>query len=332
MPHRLQPATAEVRVMLKGESSRPEASTYKDYIKTYFTDYAPKSTGMQGRVTQGRVHKLTARATKRVTLPIEYVTEYNLAGGDGLTYTVKDFISRPQPPGAEGALRFANSHNNDQSGYYNWYKVAGHYDSLLNPGTTNLSNATLVDTDGASITLRDKYFIPARDQWWGIWPAIPVNHRDWVGAKEILDYDEIMAVGSGGDILRQLYSSDYSQSLISPRGGNSPTDNAVFYAIPFKAKASNCTPMSNYLDGKHYLYFPAIDNSLKCAYRFTRVGGASSWGTYTNQNMTNRLIIDVVYLGEEDTPTGLSPVSDEAWWAARLAEDRFFLVPFPLLG
>lgn len=327
MPRRRVPtAPADVRVMLTGTSSRPQTATYRDYTNVWFTDYTTKTS--QGKVTPGRVHVLTAKATQRLALPIEYVTEYNLAGGDGLTS-----IMNPQPDGVTGPLRFATSHSNDQSGYYRWFKLVGRHDEEYNPDTRNLQ--TEVDkTFGAG-----KYFVPTIEQWWGVWPAPRQALRLWPGDRPDNNTSEFMAVGFGGDLLRQAYYSDYSQSFTLPHGGSDATDDAVFYAIRFKAQTNICLP-DRYaweFDATTNLqrinsYRPARDNLLKCAYRFRRVGGSESWQREDNSNLSNHLIIDVVYLGEEDSPTELSTISDESWWASKKAQGLVISKIFPVCG
>lgn len=330
MPRRrVSAASANVRVMLTGTSSRPQTATYRDYTNVWFTDYRVKISS-RGKVTPGRVHALTVKATQRLALPIEYVAEYNLAGGEGLTYAVTPDGLRPD---GVGPLRFATSHSNDQSGYYNWYKVVGRHNAQYNPDTRNLQ--TEVDkTFGA-----DKYFIPTIEQWWGVYPSVPNVVRDWAGVTTSRsNIREFMAVGFGRDLLRQSYYSDYSQSFTLPHGGSDDTDDAVFYAIRFKAHTNVCSP-GRYvveLDATTNLqrinsYPPARDNLLKCAYRFRRVGGRSAWAT-DNGNLSNRVIIDVVYLGEEDSPTELSTISDESWWASKSAQGLVISRSFPAAG
>lgn len=346
--HTTQPtAAADVRVMLKGESSRPETVTYKDYTNTWFTDYTTKA-GTQGKVTQGKVHPLTAKASHRVALPIEYVTEYNLAGGEGLTATVAagattGYLNSPQiggiqPAGVTGPLRFATSHDNDQSGYYNWYKIAGRHHADYNPDTRNLQ-AEVDATFGA-----DKYYMPTIEQWWGVYPAVwpwGIMRRPWQATNEELNTTEWAGIGLGGDILRQTYESDYSRGFTSPYGSNDDENNAVFYAIRFQSRTRSCTPITHKWgydattgEQKPYIYPSAPDNSMKCAYRFTRVGGRASWEAYgsTAINLTNQFIVDVVYLGEEATPTELATISDELWWSTKKSQDKVFSKIFPAAG
>lgn len=319
MPNQYQPTRGAVSVLLEGTSSRPETATYRDYTNTWFTDYKTKA-GTQGKVTQGKVHPLTAKASHRVALPIEYVTEYNLAGGPTIAST-----TNPQPAGLTGSLRFANSHSNDQSGYYNWYKVKGRHDATYNPDTRNLQ-AEVDATFGA-----DKYDIPTIDQWSAAVP--PRSHLIWTGAERLNEADYVR-FGSGPDELRRTYLSDYSKAFST----NNATSDATIYAIRFKARPSagsicpfvpvENSPTSGLLVNGYEL---TTDDKMKCAYRFRRVGGRqdweTSWGTTTNN--TNRLAVDVVYLGEESTPTELATISNDAWWSAKASENKVISRVFP---
>lgn len=122
-------------------------------------------------------------------------------------------------------------------------------------------------------------------------------------------------------------------------GGDDATSNAVFYAIRFKGGKDNCygqdaywkyNPATNRSEPTYYP--PALDNALKCAYRFTRVGGATSWSQANNENLTNQLIIDVVYLGEESAQIELATISDESWWSAKKIEGQVISKTFPAAG
>lgn len=329
MPHEWQPmGVAQVRVMLKGTSSRPETATYKDYTNIWFTDYTTEGKAAHGKVIPGKVHPLTAKASRRVALPIEYVAEYNLAGGEGLT-DIATNVS-PLPSGMQGNLRLAYSHRNDQSGYYNKYKVVGVRDDTYNSQGKNLQ--TEVDkTFGA-----DKYYIPTHDQWWGVF--LPF-HKMWWDEEELPRYMDYMRVGLGADNFRQSYLSEFSKSFSQ----NNSTRDAVIYAIRFKSRVgSSCVPYRDPYWGLEaaevytHIYPSAPDNSMKCAYRFRRVGGLSSWessaGGTDNGNMTNQLIIDVVHLGEETSPTELSAISNDSWWATKLSERKVISRTFSAPG
>lgn len=314
MPHTNLPSTATVvRVMMQGVSSRPETETYKDYTNTWFTDYAPKaSTG--GRVTHGKVHLLTARVSHRLSMPIEHVTEYNLAGGTGLTYMISDKPSE-QPDGVLGDLRFATSHRNDQSGYYNWYKVLGRHHNIYNPDSRNLQ------TEIDRVFGVNKYYIPTAEEWIGVYPT----QISWGEGDDVFGFSEFMSVGSGSDKFKQIYLSSYLDSLADPYVG---------YSIRFMSHVARSCDVTYYSSwGRSDPYPAALDNSMKCAYRFRYIGTRDTWDrNNSKQNLDNQIIIDVVYLGEEASPTELSTISNDDWWADRLSEKRVITRTFPAAG
>lgn len=314
MPHTNLPSTATVvRVMMQGVSSRPETETYKDYTNTWFTDYAPKaSTGGRGRVTQGKVHPLTARVSHRLSMPIEHVTEYNLAGGTGLTYMISDKPSE-QPDGVLGDLRFATSHRNDQSGYYNWYKVLGRHHNIYNPDSRNLQ------TEVDRVFGVNKYYVPTAEEWNGVYPT----QISWGEGDDVFGFSEFMSVGSGSDKFKQIYLSSYLDSLADPYVGYS------IRFIPPVAKSCDAIFDTWYGRGPYPL---ALDNSMKCAYRFRYIGTLGAWFPNYNRNLDTQIIIDVVYLGEEASPTELSTISNDDWWADRLSEKRVITRTFPAAG
>lgn len=99
-------ATAQNRILLKGTSSNPDT----DYTKIYLTDYAVgAATG--GKVIHGRVHRMTARATQRLGLPIEYVVDRNL-DKDGTGFVGDDLVHDNTVMGyftyADAVARFSN--------------------------------------------------------------------------------------------------------------------------------------------------------------------------------------------------------------------------------
>lgn len=328
--------TAKVQVMLRGVSSRPTSATYKDYTQTYFTDYAPKSSGTQGKVTQGKVHKLTAKATRRLVMPIEYVTENNLAGGEGFVSPLRGYT--PQPESARGELRFATSHKNDASGYYVGYKILGVVNEELNPSGEVLSNATLKDTNGTLIPLNRKYFIPGADHWWGVFPSH--LNRAWDTTNDLIGHSDYVALGVNGELVRRHYKSDYSKGFTSPRGGTHATSNSVIYAIRFNpARVSNSWAWDDDLstgNRKTYDYATTLDNSMRCAYRFIRVGGKDAWDAVSiidnREDKTHQLIVEAVYLGEETTPTTLAKISDDSWWETKKKAGFVVSKIFPAMG
>lgn len=328
MPYTTQPTTVRTRVLLKGTSSRSETPTYKDYTKTYYTDYTTVGKASGGKPVNGKVYTLRANATRRLALPIEYASEYNLAGGNGWTYTLSNIS--PQPDGVQGPLRFSNRtsantvnstpHDNDQSGYYNWYRLTGEYHGTSNNPLKNLqaSDVRLIDTDGIERNLVDNYFVPELDHWWGVFPRKTTNWSD-------LNHPQVENFQLGYD--EQLYFVAQSEYLPGTSSNNDSQD-AFIYAIRFAAYSGAEESESFHGSGAR-TYQPLLDNSLRCAYRYTRVGGLSAWAHSNNQNLTSQMKIDVVYLGEEATPTSLSDIKESSWWSSRSSQiiSRTFPVP-----
>lgn len=288
IPHAWTSGATEVRVALKGSSSRPETSSYKDYTKVWFTDYTPKATGAQGKVTHGKVHSLTARVTSRVGLPLEYVAEYNLAGGYGLTYT------SPQAPGTQGPLRFASSHDNNQSGYYNMYRTIGRQDATYNPTGLSLHTAQLIDTNGASIQLGSKYVVPTEQQLQYLMMPRHWEDRESLSSAHFASGDGLF----NWPVFSQV--SDYD------------SDNHRVTAIRYASRVGGC-------------WSGVQDNSFRSAYRYTIVGGRTI-------SMTWHLLIEAVHLGEEAVPTDLATVSEASWWDAQKAQGKVIARRVPAPG
>lgn len=328
MPHTVQPTTVSTHVTMMGETSRISSKP----LEIFSTDYKVKTS----RLAQGKIYTLRANVTTgRPLLPIDYVTDYNLAGGEGWTYTTTNM--NPQPDGVLGPLRFAASHRNDQSGYYNWYQLVGRKHNVHNPNGENLQEA--ID---ATLGM-NKYVVPTSDQWWGIYPSRPYYYfsTDTV----TLNVDDVMALGSNNNLLRQSYKSDYSKGFSEDYANK----DAIVYAIRFKKRqiqepvtfASDYDPASN--TKTFHAYSSSPDDFLKCAYRYTRVGGRDDWNlarpaifhpnpSLVNANLTNRLVVDVVYLGEEATPTSLNQISNAQWWNDKKAKGLVISRTFPAAG
>lgn len=328
MPHTVQPTTVSTHVTMMGETSRISSKP----LEIFSTDYKVKTS----RLAQGKIYTLRANVTTgRPFLPIDYVTDYNLAGGEGWTYTTTNIS--PQPDGVLGSLRFATSHNNDQSGYYHWYQVVGRRDNIDNPNGQRLQDA--VDATWGS----DKYVIPTAEQWWGVYPSRFYYH--FTTDTVTLNVDEVMAFGSNHSLLRQSYKCDYSQGFST----DNATKDAVVYAIRFKNRqvTDPVTFAADYdleANGrKFYTYPSAPDDFFKCAYRYTRVGGRDAWlssrpsiqhpnPSLVNANLTSRFVIDVVYLGEEIVPTTLDDISKAQWWNDKKAKGLVISKTFSAAG
>lgn len=352
MPVSPAPTMASTKVILRGEAPN---SPHTDYTKAYYTSYTPNSVS-GGKVVHGKVHPLTARATANVVLPIQLITDYNLAGGP--SYGITQMPSATQwpngqvPEGTKGVLRFSNiasngtpnpdPHDNMASGYYNWFMVqpndAMRYSAHFNPNSVNLHNMQLLDEDGQTIRLGDKYYAPHIDNLWGVFASYPYpqgyTKRWYDPARGDYDRQEIMSVGqgSGPGALSQYYRSWY-------RGGGAlnpgPYDYAsehVIYAIRFE-KRKTCEPKTyDFPKEGIRTYTSAPNDMLKCAYRFLRVGRWENNNKEISQWKRRRIQIDVVYLGEETTPTPLSSVANEGWWSARKNEGKVISKTFTVGG
>lgn len=206
-------------------------------------------------VQAGRLY--TKVNVKQKKLPIEYVAEYNLAGGSGYGY----MPSWSTTPGqTDSQLRWATSHSNNASGYYRGYVALGIYDSYLNPTSKNLFTDPFF-TSGAG----KDYHLPSHWEWAGILNTIPFSGT--------LQQDINEGIEFGG--VKQTYANDYLR-----------TNPQVCYALRYKKAtgvASNGASPSD---------FPlATDNHMVCAFRYITVG------QFTSGSSNGRLIIECVHLG-----------------------------------
>lgn len=318
----------ESDVALLGKSSRPETADIKDYTNVYATmrNWAdPNQAGYDGGgrlIEEGKVHSYIVKARYPYFLPIQYVTDYNLAGGHSVTSTTTGLKGTYY-----GALRFAENYNN-HSGYYH----AAHVDDTFTRASGPKPPSAPSDNIFSQMKLlpgTEGYTLPDVEQWRGIFPGARngiVISRSFAGAQNV---DEFMSVGENFyDYYRQSYKSDYSQGFTNSEGDD------VVYAIRFKArgdlrylKVPMPTSPSNAIGHDYYRTYPSAQNDrFKCAYRFTRLGN------HRADSVRGTLVIDVAYLGVEDTPTNLSDVSDESWWAQKKSAGLLITKVFPATG
>ncbi len=358
MPVSPAPTMASTKVILRGEAPN---SPHTDYTKAYYTSYTPNAVS-GGKVVHGKVHPLTARATANVVLPIQLITDYNLAGGPSYGTaqlpTTGHWLDGAVYDGVQGELRFSNTtstgamnpdpHDNKASGYYNWFMVqsdvANRTSSHFNPNSIDLHGETLRDEDGQTIRLGDKYYVPHIDNLWGVFPGYPSSVSDarykWYNpSASNSTIDEIMSVGqgTGAEALLQSYRAQYSNGRLLTTDING---EAVIYAIRF-AKKTTCDP--TYYDFEkegRRTYTAAPNDMMKCAYRYQRVGLWNiniAGAEMIAQWKTRRFKIEVVYLGEEAGATPLddgtsNSVASEAWWNARRAEGKVISKTFSVAG
>ncbi len=320
MPAPTQPAEVRTRVTMRFTT----ALVSTDVTKTYFTDYVPSATS-GGRPKMGKVYHLSANANRNLVIPIQYVAEYNLAGGAGVTYPVTNVS--PAPDGSQGELRFSNRHpsdptgalnpiphRNDQSGYYTKYYITATMHGAYNPSGVNLLDLTAVDTDGVPRVLGTKYRVPEADDMWGVFSAYTLVWFFLATNETASNTSDMMKVGegTGATTLLEHYNSEYSNGIVHT--GTNEANDAVVYAIRF-GKREDCQSLTSTLPLSITRYYTAApDDAMKCAYRFTRKGGANSW-TMDNSSLETGVVIDVVYLGNELTKTTLADISDPSWWS-----------------
>ncbi|MGI6880888.1 BACON domain-containing protein [Bacteroides sp. KG123] len=220
-------------------------------------------------------------------LPLEYVAEFNLAGGS--QYGTQPNNAAVTGAQNESALRFANSHNNDQSGYYNWYVCKGIYDATYNSSTKNLFSDGFFTPGHPG----HGYHLPSRQELTGVFShGGQVNYGSSSGS--VVTVNEACQFGN----IKKTFGADYYS-----------TGNGTCYALRFKQATGNPN------DGSPLTDFPqATDNSMLCAYRYRCVGSLSSG------NNTDRLEIDCVYLGEAGASSVLiGTISNDSWWNTQAA-------------
>ncbi|ERI88616.1 hypothetical protein HMPREF1981_00396, partial [Bacteroides pyogenes F0041] len=238
-------------------------------------------------------------------LPLEYVAEYNLAGG--IQYGA--FLNSSNPPGAvstpaqtDPQLRWATNHNNDQSGYYNWYVCRGLTESTYNPAGKNLFFDSFFITGAGR-----GYHLPSRWEWTGIFSY---NGDASYGGYVHTNVNEACEFGG----IKKTYLNTYFSN-----------GNGVCYAIRFKATTGYPNDGSPTSGSGPNVFPKATDNRMCCAYRYTRIGSFAN-----DNNLTAQLKVDCVYLGDSGVSTPIGDISNDAWWAARASETVTRI--FPVAG
>lgn len=219
-------------------------------------------------------------------MPLEYVAEYNLAGGYQYGYSYSSSVPAGAHPSTNAqtdpALRFANSHDNNQSGYYNWYVCKGVNDVTYNPNTKKLFDDPFFTTGAGK-----GYHLPSRWEWTSIFPYMGYIQFDT--PRNFLNMNEaIETCGTKG-----TYASDYYC-----------TGNGIGYALRYKQATGN--PMGGFSTTD----FPkATDNIMACAFRYERIGSMAGF------NNTDRLKVQCVYVGNQNPlPNLQTEIAQESWW------------------
>lgn len=232
--------------------------------------------------------------------PLQYVAESNLAGG--INYGTSFSSSNPagiSPTGAQTNIPFmwAVNHNNNESGYYNWYVCKGITDPTGNPAGKNLFDDTFF-TSGAG----KGYHLPSRWEWAGIFCynsiELPTDHFN---INEAIEW--------GGK--KATFANDYYNN----------TSTNVCYALRFKAGTDNPN------DGSSTADFPlAPDNSMLCAYRYEFIGNFKL-GESNSQIKVQGVYLGNSFIGDIDV------INKESWWNAQSAiPNKVITRIFPING
>ncbi len=247
--------------------------------------------GIKGGYLEVRAGRLYTKVNvEQFVTPLELVAEYNLAGGAqyGASFASSNPAgASPTSAQTDTPLRWATSHANDQSGYYNWYVAAGRYHFRYNSGPyKKLFNDSFFTTGEGK-----GYHLPSAAELVGIFSSYDFDTHACAqygaptgGAQTSKELCEF-----GG--IKKVYLSTYFS-----------TGDGVCYGIRFKA-APNST------------YQGATDNHACCAFRYTRVGTFVS-----DNNLDSQLKIDCVYLGEAGASLMPQDIGNDAWWNARASE------------
>ncbi|ERI81203.1 hypothetical protein HMPREF1981_03330, partial [Bacteroides pyogenes F0041] len=238
-------------------------------------------------------------------IPLEYVAEHNLAGGSQYIFT---FSSSEEPSGIPSTsaqsdynLRWAASHNNNESGYYNWYVCNGIQHSQGNPSGKNLFSDVFF-TSGAG----KGYHLPSRWEWVGVFCY---NYAYGIFLNSSTNHNNINeAIEFGG--IKKTFASDYCN-----------TGSNVTYALRFKPATG--APQDD--SGSFEINFPeATDNRMLCAYRYELIPDGGPFSSH--------LKVQAVYLGSSFTGD-INTIRDENWWTAQAATPGNVVTrTFPLTG
>lgn len=241
-------------------------------------------------------------------LPLEYAAEYNLAGGYQYGSSFNKALNgdpwsggqsvplSPTSAQTDMALRWATSHANDQSGYYNGYVCKGKHDNTYNPTIKNIMNDVFFTTGEGK-----KYHIPSRQELTGAF-----CYSNEVQYNSAIDYPNLAEAVKVGETL-QTYASDFYSA-----------GNGICYALRFKKGTST---------GSNDPGVPlAATNSMACAYRYERVGAMTTY-----LNTTDYLKIQCVYVGNQTPlPDLKTKIAQESWWNAQAPSTvitRIFPIP-----
>ena len=218
-------------------------------------------------------------------MPLEYMAEWNLAGG--AQYGSIPTNVTPTAAQTDAAFRWATNHDNDQSGYYNWYVCTGTFDATYNPATKNLFNDAFFTTGAGK-----GYHLPSRWEWRAIF-----CHTGWIQFNNTpVDVVNINEPNEWGG-MKNTYANDFYCT-----GGSS----RICYALRYKQATADPYDVS-------VTEFPrATDNVAACAFRYELI--------ITPPSIISQLKVQCVYVGDQDPLPDLKTViAQESWWNSQPA-------------
>lgn len=235
----------------------------------------------------------------RPKTPLEYVADYNLAGGSLVRK------GNENTPGVQGELRFAGDHLCNTSGYYDWYRSMGVKDRGYNPDGDNLFDheISIKNEKGETIRtpLKNLYHIPSLEEWSGIFGNGNPTRSQYGYIARYSGTDAVTIAG-----VQKTYKSEVKSE-----------GTGIGYAIRLMNASGAQEAQAGWPIAK--------TNDMRTAYRYERSGNLDG-----NDNNA-RLKVKSVYLGASFTGD-INTISDEAWWQAKEREGLVITREFSASG
>lgn len=321
----------------------------KDYSNTYLTDYEYTADKQKRTLADARVYTLRVNATTHVRLPLEYMADYDLAGGrdNGFTFA----IDRSVTTSSAGPLRFANRDRDgsartdgkvEGAAYHHYYATdlpGMNADATYNPQGLSIATQNVIDTDGATIPFSSKYRIPDHDDLWGVLPrygganalniyvdpktgntidmgsTIQFNTTPGYPTVPILEEIKIGEGITSRTALMQYYVAIWNRPR-KERGVR-----VTVTAIRLQKQEDGCElgNLSRLFTGEpEHLYTAALTNHLRSAYRYIMKYEANAVvGTSAGEPI---LTIEMVHLGDDATTA--ADIDQDAWWTQKEKEGK----------
>lgn len=322
----------------------------KDYSNTYLTDYEYTADKQKRTLADARVYTLRVNATTHVRLPLEYMADYDLAGGrdNGFSFA----IDRSVTSSSRGPLRFANRMEDgsartdgrvEGAAYYHYYATdlpGMNTDATYNPQGLSIATENVIDTDGSRIPFSSKYRIPDHDDLWGVLPRyggandlniyVDPKTGNTINMGATIFFNSAFAPGYptipileeikiGEGITAQTSLMQYYVAIWNkPR--RVPGRQVTITAIRLQKQEDGCElgNLSRLFTGEpQHLYTAALTNHLRSAYRYVMKFENGVGGTSAGEPI---LTIEMVHLGDDATTA--ADIDQDAWWTQKETEGK----------